>query len=346
MQFPGQGKPPLGIIFDSDFGNRIDDALALALLYGFDGKNQARVVSLSTTKSNLKSAALMEVTARFYGGAVSGAIFAVGRTLPVGMAIDGKSAEDTPMLTVPLEKKNSSGDLIYQHGITRLEATAEVPALLRNAFTSQYDQNCAVVLAGPATNLASVLGLPGIKDLIKAKAKYLVVSGGAFDGGAAEQSIKADVAAAKRLVAEWPTPVVFAGREVSEQLPFPGVSVEQNFAWSMHHPVADAYRAFKAMPYDAPSAHMAAILQAVRPDDGFFKLSEPGKVTVGDDGSTKFSASADGQHRRLIYDPAQKERILKTYVELASAKPVPRQPRFPRPQQKKQADPPKPPDAK
>ena len=58
MQFPGQGKPPLGIVFDSDFGNRIDDALALALLYGFDGKNEARVVSMSVTKSNLKAAAL------------------------------------------------------------------------------------------------------------------------------------------------------------------------------------------------------------------------------------------------------------------------------------------------
>ena len=38
MQFPEQGKPPVEIIFDSDLGNRIDDTLALALLYGFDGK--------------------------------------------------------------------------------------------------------------------------------------------------------------------------------------------------------------------------------------------------------------------------------------------------------------------
>ena len=44
MQFPGQGKPPVGIIFDCDMGNSIDDALALALLYGFDGKNEARVI--------------------------------------------------------------------------------------------------------------------------------------------------------------------------------------------------------------------------------------------------------------------------------------------------------------
>jgi hypothetical protein len=39
FQFPGQGKPPIGIVFDSDLGNGIDDALALAMLYGFEGKN-------------------------------------------------------------------------------------------------------------------------------------------------------------------------------------------------------------------------------------------------------------------------------------------------------------------
>lgn len=341
MQFPGQGKPPLGIIYDSDFGNRIDDALALALLYGFDGRNQARVVSMSVTKSNLKAAAMCEAIGRFYGGAVSGAIFATGRTLPLGMATNGKMAEDTPMITVPLSRKTASGAPVYSHGINRLEDTAEVPALLRNAFTSQYDQNCAVVLAGPATNLVTVLGLPGIQDLIRAKVRYLVISGGAFPEGAPEFNIKSDIAAARKLLAEWPTPVFFTGSEIGDQLPFPAASIEKDFAWSTDHPVVDAYRAFKAMPYDAPTWDMTAVLYAVKPEDGYFRLSEPGTVTVQDDGRTKFTPSAQGRHRYLILDPAQRERILKTYVELASAKPVPRVPRF-RQQQKKQADPPKP----
>jgi hypothetical protein len=32
MQFQGQGKPPVGSVFDSDLGNTIDDALALEML--------------------------------------------------------------------------------------------------------------------------------------------------------------------------------------------------------------------------------------------------------------------------------------------------------------------------
>jgi hypothetical protein len=65
------------------------------------------------------------------------------------------------------------------------------------------------------------------------------------------------------------------------------------------------------MTYDAPSCAMAAMLYAVRPDDGYFQLS------------------GSGNPRSLVLDPAQKDRIIKTYIEMASAKPVPRKPRRP-----------------
>src|SRR5260370_14427262 len=71
MQFAGQGKPPLGIIFDSDMGARIDAALALALLYGFEGKGEARLTSVSVSKANLQAAAYCEAVGRFYAGATS-----------------------------------------------------------------------------------------------------------------------------------------------------------------------------------------------------------------------------------------------------------------------------------
>lgn len=348
MQFPGTGKPPAGIIFDCDMGNSIDDALAMALLYGLDGKNEVRVVSVSVSKSNLKSAALCEAIGRFYSGAVSGAFNAAGRTLPVGMSTEGKMPEDTPMLTVPLAKKTPEGTPLYGHGIEHLNDTAETPALIRNAFTSQHDQNSIVVLTGPATNLARVLALPGVKELISRKVRYLSLMGGSFLPNAdPEFNIKMDIAAAKRVFAEWPTPIVASPFEVGEALLFPAESIEKDFAWSPAHPVVDAYRAYKSMPYDAETWDMTAMLYAARPNEGYFKLSEPGTITVLDDGRTKFTSSAEGKHRYLILDQAQKDRIIKTYRELASAKPVPRAPRFRRPvQQQQQTPPPKPPEEK
>jgi inosine-uridine nucleoside N-ribohydrolase len=327
MQFAGQAKPPVGIIFDCDMGNSIDDALALALLYGLDGKNEARVVSISVSKSNLKSAAFCEAVGRFYAGAVSGAFGAFGRNLPVGLAVDGKMADDTPMLTVPLSKVNAKGEPVYPHGIHKLNDTAEVPALIRNACTAQHDENAIVVLTGPATNLAHVLDLPGAKEIIAKKVRFLSMTGGAYPDGKPEFNIKTDIAAARKLFAEWPTPIVASGVEVGQDLLYPASSIEKDFAWTPDHPVADAYRAYKPMPYDAPTGDMSAVLYAVRPKEGYFKLSDPGTISVLDDGRTKFTASADGKHRYLILDPDQKEKIVRTYTEIASAKPVPKAPR-------------------
>src|SRR5262245_2635395 len=347
MQNQGQEKPPVGIIFDCGLGASIDEALALALLYGLDGKNETRVISLSVSKPNLKAAAFCEAIARFYGGASSGAFGAVGRTMPVGLADEGRSPDDTPMLTVPLSKLNGEGAPLYSHGIEKVTDTAEVRALIRNALSQQHDQNCVVVLTGPATNLARTLALPGAKDLIARKARFISVVGGASPDGPPQFNIKADVAAARKLFAEWPTPIVVCGGEIGESLLFPASSIEKDFAWSPAHPVVDAYRAHKSMPYDAPTCAMAALLYAVRPQEGYFKLSEPGTISVLDEGRTKFTPSPEGKHRYLILDPEQKERVIKTYIEIASAKPVPRQPRFRRQQQQQQQQaPPKPPTPK
>ena len=164
------------------------------------------------------------------------------------------------------------------------------------------------------------------------------MAAGSYPEGLADFRVKADPAATRRLLAEWPTPIVAVGTEVGDGLPFPGSSIEKDFAWAPDHPIVDAYRAFRAMPYDSAAPSMAAVLYAVRPD-GYFKLSAPGTIGVLEDGRTRFTPGADGRHRYLVIDPAEKERVLRAYVELASAKPVPRQ--FGRrPNQKKDDEPP------
>src|SRR2546421_11764859 len=99
MQFFEQGKPPVGVVFDTDMGNGIDDALAMALLYGLDGKNEARGAAIAVSKPNLNAAALCDVIRQFYMSATSGPFAGFIRGLPIGLANSGKLKEDTPMLT-------------------------------------------------------------------------------------------------------------------------------------------------------------------------------------------------------------------------------------------------------
>lgn len=340
MQFRGQGKPAVGVIFDAAIGERIADLIGMAVLYGLDGKNECRVVAVSTSKSNLKSAALAEIVGRFYAGAVSGAFGAVGRTLPVGLSTDGKLPADTPMIQAVIERKNAEGKPVYNHGIHHINDTAEVPALIRNAFTSQYDQNAVVVLAGPATNLAAVLAVKGAKDWITQKVRQLVWVAG-------EAQILEDIPAARKLAAEWPGPIAIVNDETGNAARFPAASIEKDFAWTQEHPVVDAYRAFHTMPYDAPTSVAAAVLYAVRGPQPFFTASEPGAFEVAANGAALFRPAGEGKHRMVRLNPDKQSELLATYTALASAKPVPRVSRFRPPVvEQKKADPPKPPEKK
>jgi hypothetical protein len=277
MQPPPMAKPPLGVVFDSDMGNNIDAALALALLYGLEGKGECRISGLSVTKSNLKSAAFCDVLARFYKS----------RPPSVGMADDGQSPEDTPMLAAPL----SHG---YPNQVHSINDTADPAVSIRNALTAQHPGHCVVVLAGPPTNLLRTLALKGVKDLIASNVRLLAVAG--------ESNAPAS------LTAEWPSPIVVAPAEIGQKLPYPGASIEKDFAWAPHHPIVDAYRAFQAMPYDAPAPALAAALYAVRTNEGYFQLSA-------------------GKPPRLIAGDGQKEGVIAAYTSLISAQPVDRFPR-------------------
>jgi inosine-uridine nucleoside N-ribohydrolase len=336
MQFNPQAVPPVGIIFDCDLGGDVDDALAMALLYGLDGKGECRVVGTTVSRPNLKAAALAEIIARFYSGAVNASFNAVGRTLPVGLATSGAGSEDTPILTATLARKTPEGKPAYAHGIERMADTADPIDILRNGLSAQHPQNAIVVLAGPATNVAALVKYPPAQATIQERARLLVVAAGSYSGDAVDPAIKADVAAAKALFSQWPTPIIAVGTEVGEAVPFPGASIEKDFAWSPAHPVVDAYKAFKPMPYDASTTAMAAVLAAVRPKQPGFQLSQPGTITVSEDGRTKFTPSASGKHRYLVVDHAQKSQLQQVYVELASAKPVPRMPRRRPPQQQQE----------
>jgi hypothetical protein len=298
MQFPAVAKPPVGIVFDSAM-DRIDEVLALAMLHGFDGKDQARIAAIAISRADLQAAKFCDAVRLFYASATTGTAAMFMHAMPVGL-LDGKPAATVPMLDVPLTQKSV---------IKNIDDTADSGTLIRNSLEAYHDQNAAVVLSGPATDLAKLLDMYGAKDLIASKVHLLCLT---------ETGLEKDAAAARAVNARGPSPVVMVGRDLGESLPFPGESIERDFAWATGHPVVDAYRAYKPMPYDAPSWAMAAMLYAARPKEGYFELSE----------------AQSGQPRRLIFDPAQKERIIKTYIEMASTKPVPRKPRRP-PDEKK-----------
>jgi purine nucleosidase len=323
---PGVKPPPIGIAFDGDLGNRLDAVLALGMLNGLTAKTEARRISLSVSRPSLKAAQLADVIASFYAGRAAGSSQGAGivREGMIGMPEGAAPPDDQAPLAATLSRKAADGKPLYVSTISGLVDTPENSVLIRNLILAQHDQNAAIVLAGPATGLVRILGLYRSGPQIVAKVKHLVVALGSFSGGPADPSVKSDVAAARKLFAEWPTPLVAVGMEIGDALRYPASSIETGFGWSPAHPVADVYRDLHPMPYDAPASALAAVLYAAYPTEGYFKLSDSGTISVLDDGRTQFTPGANGRHRYLIADPAQKDRVTKLYTDLVSAPPAPR----------------------
>jgi purine nucleosidase len=329
---PPRTAPPPGVAFDASLDGDIDQPLALAMLFGLEGRRQVRVPSISTSRFSLQAARFLDLVARFYGGEQAGDFVVNRLPLPIGMATTGtQAAGSSPMLDAALTKAAADGKPVYPRPLSTLNETADPVALIRNALSAQGDSNAVVVLAGPPTNLLGVLSRPDGREWTQRKVRVLSIAGGRFADGPADPIIRRDVAGFRKLLAEWPSPIVMAGTELSEALPFPGASIESATAWAPHHPIVDAYRAVRPMPYDAPSRTLAAVLHAVSADQTYFDLSPPGTITMTDDGRTTFAASPAGRHRYLIAKPDQKERVLQVYVETVTAQPPPRPGRGPRP---------------
>ena len=162
MQFqPPRENPPSASSSMPTSANTIDDALALGYAVRLQGKNEARVLSVSTTKSSLNAAIFADVLVRFYTGEPS-PFFGV---TPIGLCLSGKIAGAE---TMPRCRRVGNTKASPQH--REDERYRRSLALIRNALSAQVGSKMpSSSLSGPATNLAALLALPGNPPLIAQK---------------------------------------------------------------------------------------------------------------------------------------------------------------------------------
>jgi hypothetical protein len=298
---------PIGIVYNTSVA-RPDAALALAALYSLATRNQLRVGSVCVSGAGLGAAIFCDMVGRMYYPGARGS----NTVLPIGLATTNPPAPDPAMIKPALERMRPVGGPQYVHSIQKLTDTGLAEAVLRNGTT--IAPQAAVVLSAPATWLARALSLGESKSLFEHRVKRLVI----VEAGAAGTA----ASALRKIVAEWPSPIVFCGRDIGEALPFPGATLDNAFGWTPAHPAADAYRAAGHMPYDAPMHDVAGLSYAAHPEAGWFDASETGSLAVGDDGSLKFTPGA-GSVKRLRVDAAKRNDAAAALVTMATSAPAP-----------------------
>jgi inosine-uridine nucleoside N-ribohydrolase len=296
------------VIFDTDMGNDVDDALALAMLHALESRGECRLIGVTVTKDNPWAAVFVDLVNTFYGRG----------QIPVGMVKGGVTPEGSPMIQTPAERRRADGALVYPR---RLASGAEAPeavALLRRLLAAAQDGSVVLVQVGFSTNLARLLDAPADVELVRRKVKLLSVMAGNFVEPKPEFNVEKDTASARKLFDKWPGEIVASGFEIGEAMKFPAARIEKDFAWAPDHPVVDAYRAYMKMPYDRQTWDLTAVLYAVRPGGGYFELSAPGRIAADDAGRTSFRAEAAGKHRYLVLPEVLRARTLECMVGLAS----------------------------
>ena len=296
------------VIFDTDMGNDVDDALALAMLHALESRGECRLLGVTVTKDNPWAAVYVDLVNTFYGRG----------QIPVGMVKGGVTPESSPMIQAPSERRRPDGALLYPRRLASGAEAVDAVALLRRLLAAEKDGSVVIVQVGFSTNLARLLAAPADMELVKRKVKLLSVMAGNFVQPKPEFNVEKDTASARKLFDQWPGEIVASGFEIGEAMKFPAARIEKDFAWAADHPVVDAYRAYMKMPYDRQTWDLTAVLYGVRPGGGYFGLSAPGRITSDDAGRTSFRAEAAGKHRFLVLTEAQRARTLECMVGLAS----------------------------
>lgn len=305
---------PVKLIFDTDIGNDVDDAMALATLHALQSRGEAELLAVTITKDHAECAPYVDALNTFYGRG----------NIPIGIVKDGATPQKSRFTDVTLEKVD--GEFVYPHDLNLGDSVANAVNVLRKTLAAQDDLSVVIVQVGFSTNLARLMDskkdqysdLDGMA-LITRKVKAISIMAGAFapiDGKVhLEFNVIRDIPAARKLAREWPTPIIWSGFEIGLAVRYPAISIERDFRYVERHPIAESYQRYIPTPHERPTWDLTSVLWAVRPDHNYFAMSEPGQVTIKETGETTFEPSPNGRHTFL---QMSREQIAATREVLAA----------------------------
>lgn len=301
---PAQAATPLHVIFDTDMGNDVDDALALAMLHALATRGELKLLAVTVSKGTPWAVEYVRLVDEYYGRSA----------IPVGFVHDGKTPEDG------LYVKQVCA---LHHRQLSKTPPPEAVQLLRKTLAAEPDGAVTLIQVGFSTNLARLMEsgpdayskLNGM-ELIRKKVRLLTVMAGNFAKPDLEYNVMTDVPSASKVFGDWPTDIYFSGFEVGDAILYPASSIEHDFPAG--NPVAEAYRAYAKMPYDRPTWDLTTIVYDLRPDSDYFAVSPAGKVTVAANGATHFEPSPGGKRYFLSVNSTQAARIREACIWLSS----------------------------
>ena len=316
------GEYPKKVIFETDLGNDIDDALALDMLYKYMDADSLDLLAISINKPGTAPAVYADIMNRWYGYP----------DIPVTILREGADCETDAVNYAAAASAMGSDNMepLFPREIESIGSLPLPEKEYRRILAASGDSSVTVISTGFFTNLAKLLEtgpdecspLTG-RELVARKVRSMCCMAGCFnDTIPAEYNVKKDIPAARKVFDEWPGEIVASPFELGFSIRYPAESIENDFCWTSAHPMVEAYKVYRPMPYSRQTWDLTAVLYAMEPDAGYFNVSPAGRISVDEAGHTVFEAVPGGQHRYLMVDGPQKRRIRSRFISLITRRPA------------------------
>ncbi|WP_200861921.1 nucleoside hydrolase [Cyclobacterium qasimii] len=314
-------KPsPVKVIFETDMGNDIDDALALDMLYKYADQNKMEILAITVNKNNKYAPLFIDLMNNWYGYS----------DIPIGAVTNGAySGDDGTNYAQTTWEYLADGKRAFSGAASENTVFPEATDLYRKVLSQQPNNSVTIVSVGFSTNLARLLDSPSDdftelsgKDLINEKVKLLSIMAGNFDENRMQEfNVKIDINAAQKVFKDWPTQIVASPFELGFQIKYPASSIEKDFTWATPHPLVVAYENYLEMPYDRPTWDLTSMIYALEGGSEYFTSSNKGNISVDDEGYTSFVEAPDGKHQYLKVSPEQATALKNAFIDVITSKP-------------------------
>ena len=308
------------VILDTDMGNDVDDALALAMLNRYSDEGRIKMLGVMINKNDTASAECVDIINTYYG--YGDTPIGVAEK-PVDSSADGVNINDMNFVT-------AVSKMDFPRTVKDYSSLPSAVQLYRRLLASQEDNSVKIISVGFSTNLAALLDsqaddispLTG-RELLEKKVKEVCVMAGNFRGEGndwfSEYNVQRDIPSARKFFAECPAPMSISPFELGIELTYPGASIEKNLGYEGKNPVAEAYKAYLPMPYDRPIWDLTAVLYAVEGEE-YFTKSVPGKAEIDENGLARFTQDSSGKHVLLSVPETSKSALVDRCRELCEAR--------------------------
>lgn len=313
---------PVPVIFDTDMTGDVDDVLALAMLHALADRGECDLLAVTISKINPLTGSFIDATNTFYNRA----------DIPIGVTHDAQHRESKYLKLINEKQGNQ---FRYPHDVLSNKQLPTAVKLLRKTLASAADHSVVIIQVGLAANLADLVDSKSDQfsdldgpELIRRKVKMVSVMAGSFEPingnhRYLEANVRNGIQSMQRFASRWPdeVPVVWSGFEIGIAVKYPHQSIANDFNYVPHHIVRESYLLHSGPKHDRPNWDLTSVLYAVRPQDHYFDLSQPGRVSVADDGYTSFKPQKNGRDRYLIMNSVQATRVHEALRSLVSQPP-------------------------